>query len=84
MKPVKPSFIIPSPDTFVKSAIKTVGLADESIGYLLHTFTVVFFKFVDYLAPSMLRAGTLIFYNFVRRNHAKIMNIYENLLFLHS
>ncbi|XP_069888646.1 very-long-chain 3-oxoacyl-CoA reductase [Dipodomys merriami] len=33
----KPTFDKPSPDTFVKSAIKTVGLQSRTTGYLIHT-----------------------------------------------
>ncbi len=73
MKSVKPGLMIPSPDTFVKSAIKTVGFADETNGYWFHTIEVVFLNFFDYLAPLLLRAGTLSFHSFVRGNYEKLL-----------
>ncbi len=51
----KTNLLLPSPETFVKSAIKTVEISDESTGYLPHTIKTFFGKFLDYLAPALLR-----------------------------
>jgi hypothetical protein len=51
-----------SPETFVKSALKTVGISDECFGYWPHTIIVLIFKFLNYLAPTLYRINMLKFY----------------------
>jgi hypothetical protein len=49
---------VPSPETFVKSATKTVEINDESTGYQSHAVQLFIAKFVNYLAPALLRKVT--------------------------
>jgi hypothetical protein len=51
----KSNLFVPSPETFVKSAIKTVEISDESTGYQSHAVQLFITKFVNYLAPALLR-----------------------------
>jgi hypothetical protein len=45
------SWWLPDAPTFVKSAIKTVGIAEVTNGYYMHTLNCYFVKTLDYLLP---------------------------------
>jgi hypothetical protein len=47
--------LIPNPERFVKSALKTVEISDETSGYLPHAIHTFFFRLANYLAPTLFR-----------------------------
>jgi 17beta-estradiol 17-dehydrogenase / very-long-chain 3-oxoacyl-CoA reductase len=51
-------FFIPTPKQFVESALKTVGYARHTNGYLPHAAVQLFVQFLDFIAPSFLRKLT--------------------------
>jgi hypothetical protein len=71
-----PNIAMPSPDTFVKSALKNIGVADETIGNFFHTIFLVFPQLFDYFTPSTQRAVTLRFYKYVQENYEKLKDYY--------
>lgn len=47
-----PTWMAPSPSTYVKCALKTVGIEDETTGYYPHSLLVGCIKFIESLSPS--------------------------------
>jgi hypothetical protein len=71
-----PNIAMPSPDTFVKSALKFIGVADENTGYYFHSIFLVFPQLFNYLAPSTHRAVTLSFHKYVLENYDRLKQYY--------
>lgn len=55
----KGSFMAPLPKQFVESALRTVGFADHTTGYLPHSILQFSAQLVYFLAPSLSRSVTL-------------------------
>lgn len=55
----KGSFMAPLPKQFVESALKTVGFADHTPGFLPHSLLQFSAQLLDYVAPSLSRKVTL-------------------------
>jgi hypothetical protein len=72
----KASFISPSTESYVESALKTVGIADETAGYFYHTFMILCFKISDYFMPSMHREIALI----IIKNSHRFKSFYDSLI----
>jgi hypothetical protein len=52
IRSTKPSFISPTPELFVESALKTVEIADETAGYQWHAVATLNVHILNYLAPT--------------------------------
>ncbi len=70
---LKPYLVLPGPDTYVKSALKTVGIADETVGYPIHTFKVLFEDFCEYFLPSSIPTLKI----FVLKNSQNLRNMFN-------
>ena len=55
----KGSFMAPLPKQFVESALKTVGFAGHTSGFLPHAILQFSAQLVDFIAPSVSRSVTL-------------------------
>lgn len=49
------TWMAPSPLTYVKEAIKTVGIKEKTTGYYPHTLLVIVVNGLDYLSPKLSR-----------------------------
>lgn len=61
IKSKTPAWFLPDATDFVRSALKTVGIADFTTGYYLHTLYHLLIRIGDYLVPSLTRLITIKF-----------------------
>jgi 17beta-estradiol 17-dehydrogenase / very-long-chain 3-oxoacyl-CoA reductase len=67
----KGSFMAPLPKQFVESALKTVGFAGHTNGFLPHAILQFSAQLLDFIAPSLSRGVTLKTMNNVRKRQIK-------------
>lgn len=67
----KGSFMAPLPKQFVESALKTVGFAGHTNGYLPHAILQFSAQILDFIAPSLSRSVTLKTMGNVRNRQVK-------------
>jgi hypothetical protein len=53
--------------------LKTVGIADETVGYPIHTFKVLFEDFCEYFLPSFIPTLKI----FVLKNSQNLRNMFN-------
>ncbi len=59
IKSARASWTVPSPRTFVTSALKSVENLEETTGYYIHDFQCIFIRLFNYLLPSLYRRVTI-------------------------
>jgi 17beta-estradiol 17-dehydrogenase / very-long-chain 3-oxoacyl-CoA reductase len=55
IKSARSSWAVPSPRTFVKSALRNVGISEKTTGYYPHALQCIYLKVFNYLLPSLYR-----------------------------
>lgn len=50
--PIDASWSVPLPETYVESALSTVGFSSESNGYLPHSILQYLFQFMNFMFPT--------------------------------
>jgi 17beta-estradiol 17-dehydrogenase / very-long-chain 3-oxoacyl-CoA reductase len=53
------SWDVPSPRTFVKSALRSVGISEKTTGYYIHALQCIYLKVYNYLLPSLYRRAII-------------------------
>lgn len=67
----KPTWMAPSPNVFVESALRTVGIAVHSTGYYAHALLQISAQLLKFLAPGLSNKTTLKTFNNIKTRAIK-------------
>jgi hypothetical protein len=62
LAPIGVTWLIPTPQVFVRHALRTVGIAEETSCYIMHNFIYAFCKIMQCFMPSLCLEITRDFY----------------------
>lgn len=68
------NWLVPDPNTFVESALKTVGVSERTTGYYPHALLLLMFRFLKYLIPDYFKSAYVYIWRFLRYCEAKYKN----------
>ncbi len=59
IKSMRISWTVPSPSTFVRSALRSVAISEKTTGYYPHALQCIYLKVFNYLMPSLYRKAMI-------------------------